>query len=470
MGQHGIQLVISIILARLLMPEEFGLIAMLTLFPMLAQVFLDSGFGAALIQKQDASHLDECSIFYFNIAIGLIAAGLLCLVAPGIAAFYDQPLLTPLMRLLSLSIVINSFGLIQTTLLAKRLDFKTQAKVSLMATFFSGAIGITLARMGFGVWSLAIQNVSSSLFRTILLWLFCSWRPAIVFSLAALRKMFGFSSRLLASGLLNTLFDNIYFVIIGKLFPPASLGYYTQAQKLQQIPTLSLSNMVGRVTFPVFSTIQNDEARLKRSMQKALKILLFVNLPMMIGLAIVSKPLVIVLLTEKWLPAVPYLRLLCAVGLLYPLHLLNLNVLLAKGRSDLFFRLEIAKKILVIIAIVLTCRWGISAMIYGQIITSAFCCYLNSYYTGKLIHYPITEQMFDIITYVALGAAMGIGVYSVQWLAISSDLVLLVCQIITGVVLFAAMNWSFRTSAFLEILTILKDGLRLRRSDTVHGA
>ncbi|MBC2693793.1 MAG: lipopolysaccharide biosynthesis protein, partial [Desulfobacteraceae bacterium] len=421
-SQQGIQFVISIILARLLLPEEFGLIAMLTIFMAIAQSFINSGFGQALIQKQDATHIDECSIFYFNILVGFLAAGLLCLAAPWIAGFYNQPLLVPMTCALSLNLIINAFGLIQTTLLTKHIDFKTQLKVSVIATVISGTIGVTMALNGFGVWSLVAQSLGSNLFRTILLWFFNTWRPSLVFSSKVLRDMFGFGSRLLAVGLIDTVFQNIYLVVIGKLFSPVSLGFYSRAKGLQQLPVSNISGIVSRVTFTVFSSVQDDKPRLKRGVRKALTMLVMINFPMMIGLAIVAKPLVMVLLTEKWALCIPYLQFLCIAGMLYPLHVINLNVLVAQGRSDLFFRLEILKKIMIVIAIAVTYRWGIIAMIYGQIATSCLAYFLNAYYTGKMLDYPIAEQIQDLMPSLALAGIMGSGVYSLKYVSITNQL------------------------------------------------
>lgn len=454
-GQQGIQFIISIILARLLLPEQFGLIAMLTIFMAIAQSFINSGFGQALIQKKNATHVDECSIFYFNILVGCLAAGLLCLAAPWIAAFYNQPILTPLTRVLSLNLIINSFGLVQITLLTRHIDFKTQLKVSMIATFLSGTIGVTMAFKGFGVWSLVAQSLSTNLFRTILLWLFNNWRPSLIFSLTALRKMFGFGSRLLYSGLLGMVFDNIYHVAIGKLFSVADLGFYSRAKSLQQLPTKNFTSMVNRVLFPAFSTIQDDPARLKHGMHKALSTLALLNFPMMIGFAVVAKPLVLVLVTEKWLPCVPYLRLLCLVGMLYPISAINLNVLVALGRSDLFLRIQVLKPILAVIFIGLTYRWGIQPMIYGQIAVSILCYCLNSRYSGKLINYPPKEQIFHLAPYLGIAMIMGMGVYSIQWFGFSNNCILLTFQVLSGVAIYSVLCGCLRLGAFMEVYQLL---------------
>jgi len=450
-GQQGIQFVIAIILARLLLPEQFGLIAMLTIFMAVAQSFVDSGFGSALIQKQDASHLDECSIFYFNILVGVLVAGVLSVSAPWIAAFYQIPLLTPLARVLSLNLIINAFGIVHTTLLIKRIDFKAQMKVSMTATVLSGSIGVTMAYQGYGVLSLVAQSLGSNLFRTALLWFFLPWRPSWRFSWASLRSMFSFGSKILFSGMLDTIYNNLYLVVIGKMFSAADLGYYSRAHQTQQLPVENLFSTVGRVTFPVFSSMQDDKSRLKRGTRKALSTLAMVNFPMMIGLAVVAKPLVLVLLTDKWLPCVPYLQLLCVVGMLYPLHAINLNVLMAQGRSDLFFRLELYKKMIISVAIFITWRWGIIAMIYGQIFTSVIAYYMNSYYTGKLLSYPIAEQLKDFFPILGLASLMGVGMYIVGYIPLKSNIVLLFSQVSMGLILYILLCNFTKTASFLEM-------------------
>ncbi len=464
-GQQGIQFIISIILARLLLPEQFGLIAMLTIFMAIAQSFINSGFGQALIQKQDVTHIDECSIFYFNILVGFLAAGLLCLTAPWIAGFYNQPLLVPLTYVLSLNMIINAFGLVQTTLLTKHIDFKTQLKVSVIATVISGTIGVTMAFNGFGVWSLVAQSLSSNLFRTALLWLFNTWRPSLAFSFISLRGMFAFGSKLLFAGLLNTIFNNLYLVVIGKIFSAADLGFYSRAQRLQQICLTNIADAPARVTFPVFSSVQDDKPRLKRGVRKALTTMAMINFPMMLGLAVIAKPLVHVLLTDKWLPCVPYLQLLCAVGMLYPLHLINLNVLKAQRRSDLFFRLEILKKVLIAFAIAVTYRWGIVVMIYGQIVTSCLAYYLNAYYTDEMLGYSIIEQIRDVFPSLVLACAMGVGIYMLHYSLIANQLLLLSLQIILGVAIYSLLCHIFKISSFKENIEIVKSGLhRLRNT------
>lgn len=444
LGQQGIQFIIGIILARLLMPEQFGLIAMLGIFMAIAQTFIDSGFGSALIQKKDATHLDESSVFYFNIVLGFLAAGIMVLSAPWIARFYNAPMLIPLTRVLSLNLIIGSFGSIQGVLLTKHLDFKSAAKIGFISIVISGTVGVSMAYLGYGVWSLVAQSIGGGIIRVVLLWYFMPWRPAWRFSLISLRKLFSFGSKMLSSSLLDTIFVNLYTIIIGKLFSAADLGYFTRAQSTQQLPSHSISGIVGRVTFPVFSSIQDDKPRLKQALRKALMTLMLGNFPMMIGLALVARPMVMVLLTEKWLPSVPYLQILCVAGVLYPLHVINLNVLMAQGRSDLFFRLEIIKKVMVAIAIFISYRFGIMGMCYGIVVTSYLAYYINSYYTGKLLNYPITEQIKDFLPSLAISGAMGILVFGIGFVPFPNDWVLLFAQVSAGIMVYGVLCLYFR--------------------------
>jgi O-antigen/teichoic acid export membrane protein len=350
-----------------------------------------------------------------------------------------------------LTIVINSFGLVQNTILTKQINFKTLTKVSLIANGLSGIIGVAMAVRGFGVWSLAVQQISGSLFQTVFVWILNDWRPAPFFSFQSLREMFGFGSRMLASGLLNQIFSNIYLLVIGKLFSVTDLGFFSRAMTLQQLPSQTLSGMVGRVTLPAFSAIQNDPVRLKKGLKKALATLVLVNFPMMIGLAVISRPLILALLTERWSASIPFLQLLCLVGVTYPLHLINLNLLEALGRSDLFLRLEILKKVLTVINIVITWRWGISAMIYGMIFLSTFAYYINSYYTGVLIGYPMREQLGDLFPYLITSVLMGIAVYAAGLLPFGNYWSMLLVEIAVGIVTYVAICRLFRLTTFMEI-------------------
>lgn len=462
-GGQAIHFIISVVLARLLLPEQFGLIGMLAIFVAVAQTFLHSGFGAALIQKKNTTQADICSIFYFNIAVGVVVAALFWISAPLIADFYSQPILKNLTRFMALQLIINSFGLIQNTLLTKDINFKILTKTTLVGKLISGSIGITLAANGFGVWSLAIQQTASSLFETVFIWFFSSWRPSLVFSFTALKKMFRFGSRLLLSSLLNQIFTNIYTLVIGKFFSPADLGYYTRAKTLNDIPSHTLSNMVSRVMFPVFSTIQDDKKRVKRAMRRSLQMLAMVNTPLMIGISVIAEPLVIVVLSEKWLPCVPYLKLLCFLGIFYPLHLINLNVMQSLGRSDLFLRLEIIKKALIVINIVVTWRFGIIIMIWGMLANTVIAFFMHGFYSGSLIQYGSFEQIKDLAAYFLTAVAMGCCIYIIGLIDIPNIYLLLAIQISSGVMIQVILCYIMKLNAFLELVSYVKGRIPLKK-------
>jgi len=460
LGPRAVQFVVSIILARLLTPAEFGLIGMLSVFMALGLVFLNSGFGSALIQKQNATKAHYNSVFFANILLSLVATGLLWVSAPWIAAFYNQPALIAPARGLSFNFLFAAIGLVQTTLLSKRMDFKTQAKVRLIAVTGSGVVGVSMALLNFGIWSLVAQSLSATLFNSLLLWVFNSWRPTRDFSMKALRELFGFSSRMLASGVLDTIFRNLYNVVIGKLFQPADLGYYTRANSLQQIPAQTLTGVIAKVTFPLFSEIQDDLDKMRNGFKKAIRAIALVNFPLMAGLMATAGPLVLTLLGEKWRPVIPYLQLLAIVGLFKPLSAINLNVLLAKGRSDLFFRLEIIKKTLVVLILLVTWRWGIQAIILGQIGSVIIAYGLNGYYNARLVDYPFRSQLRDLFPYFAAAAVMGGAVYLLNWLPISNMLALLILQVLVGTLVYVLLCRILRLPVFMDTWNLVSHKLQ----------
>jgi O-antigen/teichoic acid export membrane protein len=453
---QGVQLVVSIVLTRLLEPLHFGLIGMLSLFMALAQSILESGFGSALIQKKDAKHIDNCSIFYFNILIGVVLTFFLILSAPVIAAFFDQPILIPLTRFLSLNIFINGFTLVQSTLLIKQMNFKSQLKINLISVNLSGLIGITLAYLGWGVWSLAIQSVLNTLIKSFLYWISSNWKPSLVFSFTSLGSMFSFGSKLLISGLLDTFFQNIYQALIGKMFSVSELGFYVRAKTMEQTAVTATSSSLGIVLFPALTPLQDDVVRLKQAYRKTIGVSLFFHFPFMFGLIGISDPLIRILMTDKWAESIPFFQLLCVAGLLYPLQVLNLNILKVKGRSDLFLRLEIIKKAIVILAIIITYRWGIMGLIYGQIVSSLFAYFLNSYFSGKLVNYSMKDQVRDIIPSFVTAGIMGcVLLLSKQFFAIP-PLYQIIILIIEGIFTYVVLNILIKSDAMKESSKISK--------------
>lgn len=405
---QGIQVVFSILIARILLPSDYGVVAMLSIFLAVAQTFVDSGFGAALIRKPDRTDVDFSTVFYFNIAIAVIFYALLWLASPVIAAFYDIPVLKDITRVMGLIVVFSSISFVQGTKLTIAIDFRSRAIISIFVNALTGIAGLWLAKVGYGVWALALQPVLSSFLYAVFFWTVVRWLPKPVFSWKSFREMFSFGSRLLASSLLNTIYNNVYTLVIGKIFSSTSLGLYSKADNLVQYPSSCITNVLQKVSFPVLSTIQNEPERLADAYKQFIRLSAFVVFPLMVGLAAVADPMVRILLTDKWSGAVYLLQLLCFAMMWYPVHAINLNLLQVKGRSDFFLKLEIIKKIQGVIILCITIPFGLVAICYGRIAASLLSLVYNTYYTGKLIDYGFVQQMKDLMHILVHSIVMGL--------------------------------------------------------------
>lgn len=410
---QGIQFVFSILIARLLLPSDYGVVAMLNIFLAISQTFIDSGFSTALVRKLDRTETDFCTVFYFNIVVGLFFYVILWFASPYIAAFYEIPLLEDITKVLSLTFVFFSFSAIQNAKLSINIDFKTRAKISILITISTGLVGLCMAYNGYGVWALVIQAIFSSFLNTLLLWYFVRWIPRLVFSWKSFREMFSFGSKLLVSGLLNTAYNNVYTLVIGKFFSSTTLGFYSRASNLAQYPSSNITGVLQGVTFPVLSSIQNEPERLANAYKRFLRLSAFIVFPLMIGLAAVADPLIRLVLTDKWEGSIYLLQIVCFSMMWYPIHAINLNLLQVKGRSDFFLRLEIIKKIQGVIILCITVPMGIVAMCYGSVVSSLICLVYNTYYTQKLIGYGYAAQMKDLLHILVHSLVMGAGVWCI---------------------------------------------------------
>jgi teichuronic acid exporter len=461
-GFQGTGFVLAIILARLLTPREYGLIGMVMVFCGIGQVFADSGLSAGLVQRPANSADDEATVFYLNIGAGAILTLLICVVSPIIAGFYKQPVLVPLLCVLSLQVFLSSFGIVQFALLARAMDFRRQAIVSTLSVLLSGMVGISMAWNGLGVWSLAGQSVTAALFRSLLVWRMGNWRLVGKFRKASFKEMWPFSSRLLFSGLLNTIFENFYNVVIGRVYPPAELGLFTRARTLAQFPATFVTSIFGQTTLPAFSRLKADPISLNSSVRKVFRLLAALHFPAMAALAVVAEPLVRVILTDKWLPCVPYLQVLAFVGMVYPLQTLHLNVLTAQGRSDLFLRIEVIKKALTVLTLVVTFRFGVKTMVWGILILSIACLIINGYYTRKLISYHWREQALDLAPVIGATMVMTLAMMAINHLEfipidaglrlfhISSPLHLVLVQVAIGLVVYGTIAGLSRMGNYVE--------------------
>lgn len=400
--------VLGILVARMLTPADYGLIAMLTVFIGISNTFVDSGLSSALVRKTNRTAVDEATVFYTNIGIGLFFYVLLYGCAPFIAGFYHQPVLISVLRVVGVSLIFNSFAVIQQTILVSKIDFKTQTKVSLTFNIISGITGVLFAYLGLGVWALVIQSVTGAFFRSLFLWLWVRWRPCGGFSVRSFRELFSFGSRMLASGLLNTGFENIYLILIGKFYNAGSLGFYTRAIQFSNLPSANLSEVIQRVSYPVLSVIQNDEQRLQGGYRKILRTSVFIIFPLMIWLAVAAEPVVTLLLSDKWSESAVYLQIVCMASMWYPVHAVNLNLLQVKGRSDLFLRLEIVKKVMGTCVLLTALPMGVLAMCWGQVVTSILALAINTFYTGRLIHLGFLKQMKDFLPILIRASLAGL--------------------------------------------------------------
>ena len=452
---QGVQFLIMIVMARLLTPHDYGLIGMLAIFIAVAQSLIDSGFSQALIRKQNRTEVDNNTVFYFNIVVSVLLYLILYVSAPLVADFYNTPKLCPVMRVVCLSIIFNSLAVVQRALLTIKIDFKTQAKAALTAAITSGIVGITMAYHGFGVWSLVTQQLLNLGTNTGLLWLLSKWRPRLIYSWQSFHELFTFGSKLLASGLLDTIYRNIYPIVIGKLFSASNLGHYTRAHQFSEFPSSNVTGIIQRVTYPVLCEIQNDDTRLASIYRRFLKLSAFVIFPLMIGLSSVAKPIVNIMLGSQWAFCGQLLQIICFSMMWFPIHAINLNLLQVKGRSDLFLRLEIIKKILGVSVLCITAPFGLVVMCYGQIFNSLVALIINTYYTGKLIHVGFFKQMRDLLPTIALSLVMFVLILIVNHF-ISGDIIKLCLGIVIGMSSYTLSSRIFKFSELTEILPFLK--------------
>ena len=427
---------------------------MIAVFNAIAFAFLDSGFGTALIRKPDLTEDDNTTAFYFNIVAGVMLFGIIWLIAPWVSVFYDKPILTPLLRAEGSLLILSSFKIVQNTQLMRALNFKAQTIIRVTSSAVGGIIGVVSAYNGLGVWALVVMHIADSTISLVLLWIISPWRPRGKWSKMSFHYLWGFGSKLLASGLLDRVYSNIYPIIIGKYYSAADLGQYTRAKQYADMPSQSLTGVIQQVTFPVLSQIQEDDQRLGNNYRRMLRFTVFIVFPIMIGMAVLASPLVIALLTDKWSQCVPYLQIICLASMWYPVHAINLNLLQVKGRSDLFLRLEIIKKVLITVVVFICVPFGIIGICCGSVFTSLACLAINTYYTGKLIHVGFVRQMMDMTPTLLASLAMGAMIYFAV-MPFDNNWVKLAVGIPLGMAFYLAIAKVFKMPELQEALDII---------------
>ena len=460
---QGITFLVGLVLARLLSPQEYGLIGYITIIVAILNSIVDSGFSNALIRKKDAGEIDYNTTFIFNLVLSLLMAGVMIVAAGPISRFFNEPELVPLIRVMSAIVVINAAAIVQRTTLTKRVDFKTQTKVSLIASATSGVVGIGMALSGMGVWSLVGQQLSRQLLNTVFLWIFNRWIPTLQFSWRSFRELFGFGWKLMVSGLIDTTWTEIYQLVIGKCYTTETLGQYTRGKQFSDIFSSNMTTIIQRVSYPVLSSVQDERTRLKEGYRKIIKVSMLLSFVLLFGLGAVAEPLLYVLIGGQWSEAARYLQIIVFSACLYPLHAINLNMLQVQGRSDLFLKLEIVKKIIAVGPILLGVFISIEWMLWGSVLIGLFAYWLNSFYSGKMIDYGSLAQLRDIAPSFGVAFVMMAALYALT-LTELPPVALLAVQLIVGAGIAIGLCELLRLEEYYELKNIVIGLLRIRKA------
>lgn len=462
-GTQAIQFFIMILLARILLPENFGLMVLVTIFITIASVFVQSGFNTALIQKKDADEVDFSSVFFLSLIFASLLYTLIFFMAPVISAFFKQPDLASILRIISLTLFFGAVNSIQNAVIARKLQFKRLFFSSIGAIIVSGTVGIIMAFANYGVWALVALHLTNQFSITIILWFTLKWRPQLVFSFERIKNLFSFGWKLLISNLIDNLYNNFINLLIGKIFSPSILGYYNRAEQFPQLIVTNLNGSIQSVMFPAFSSQQHDILKVKGMVRRSIVSSSFVIFPMMVGLSVVAEPLVKLLLTDKWLPAVPFLQIFCAVYALWPIHTANLQAINALGRSDIFLKLEIVKIIFGLFTLLICLPFGVYIIAFGLIFNGVVSTFINAYPNMKLLNYSFIEQLKDIIPSLLISLFMGGIVYVIHFLNLS-DLFTLLIQLAVGVIVYIGLAVAFKLECFNYLIRTMKEFFKRKKS------
>ncbi|NRT70248.1 lipopolysaccharide biosynthesis protein [Clostridium beijerinckii] len=461
-GTQGIQFVVQIVLARILVPNDYGIISLITIFITIANVFIQSGFNTALIQKKDANETDFSSVFYLSLLVTSLLYVILFFNSPSIANFYGIPQLIPVLRILSITLFFGAFNSIQNAIVSKRMEFKKLFFSSLGAILISGTVGIILAYAGFGVWALVLQQLTNQFSVTLILWFTVKWRPRLIFSFKRVRGLFSYGWKLLLSSLIDTLYMNLRSLIIGKMYSAAMLGFYNRGDQFPQLIVSNINGSIQSVMLPALASEQNNRRRVKEMVRRSIVTSSFIVFPMMMGLAVVGESLVKILLTDKWLPCVPFLQVFCLSYALWPIHTANLQAINALGRSDIFLKLEIVKKIMGITVLVISMFYGVYAIAMGMLISGIISSFINAYPNLKLLNYSYREQWKDIFPSLVLSLIMGFITYNVKLFHMTACATLII-QVCIGGVIYIGMARIFKIECFVYLLNTVKDMFKNRK-------
>lgn len=460
-GTMGISFVANLVLARLLTPEDFGIIGMIAVFIVISGTLVDGGFASALIQKKNPTKEDYSTIFYWNLFISVVLFITLYLTAPAIERFYNIPDLSIIMRVQGLVLIMNAFNIIQFNQLRKQLNFKLLASTNLRAAILGTTVCIVMAFIGFGVWSLVTQLLLTTFLQTIFLWYASSWRPALVFSRKSFRELFGFGSFMLLTSILDKTYNNVQALIIGRVFSAGDLGFFSQAKKLEDIPVRGLSTIVNQVTFPVFSQMKDDLERMRKGISKSLKAITFLNFPLMVLLIVIAKPLILFLFTDKWDESIPYFQILCAGGMIWTVNTTNTNIFKSLGRSDIYFYVQLTKRIIGVLMILYGLRYGIEGMLYATALSAYVFFFVNTYFSSRLSGYSTLHQIKDIFPSFILSIAVGILVYLSSMVMRDFALVIMIfIQSVLYTIMYIGISYVLKLEAFIIYYEVIEKKLK----------
>jgi O-antigen/teichoic acid export membrane protein len=465
-GQYvtqGVTFGVTLVLTRLLEPTDFGLLGMLSIFIAISNTLQNFGFNAALIQRSDVTSRDYSTVFYFNMGMSLLLYLILFLAAPWIAAFFDEPRLTLIARVYMLSLLINGFSLVQSTIFTRQINFKPPVIIRLISAIFSGSIGILMALNGFGVWSLVVQVLTSNFLYSLLVWFSSKWRPEAVFDRTSFKNLMGFSSKIFLSHFINRLFHTLDNFVIGKIFSTAQLGFYTRARSLKEFPIKNTTTVLERVLFPVFATIQDDNERLMNLAMKFTGIISFIVFPMMFGLAVAAEPFVKVIFTDKWLPAVKFIQILCLYGFIQPLSAINVDVIIAKGKANVVLMLEVIHKVLFVAAMVVGFNWGIEGFLYANLIGHYITYFFVLYLSSRTLNYSIFPLLKNILPSFSLALVMSAVIYGIDKFYNRDNLEQLTVEIIVGILFYLGAAKVLHIRAFKDLIVLIREDI-LKRS------
>lgn len=454
-GVQIVQFVISLILARMLGPERYGTIALLLVFIAIANVFIQSGFQTALIQKRQVDDLDYSSVFYLGLGVALLLYAVIFAGAPAVAAFYHDPELKSMLRVLALMIFFGAVVSVQTAMVSRKMEFRKMCAASLLATCLSGIAGVIGAYRSLGTWALVVQQLGTQFLLMVFLWVLVGWKPMRAFSFSRVKALFSYGWKLLCSSLLDTVYNNLYTMVIGRIYQKDVVGYYNRGNQFPQLIVNNLAASIQAVMLPAFSASQEDKERMKAMVRRSIVTSAFVIFPMMAGLVAVAKPLISIILTEKWLPCVPFLQIMCVAYAMWPIHIANLQAINALGRSDIFLKLEIIKKALGLAVLAVSIPFGIYAMVWLKASTDFAGTIINAYPNKKLLNYSFLEQWRDVFPALVLSVVMGAIVYSLQFF-IHNNWLLLIAQIGVGVLIYGGLAWIFKVESFRYLVGVMK--------------